>query len=293
MDLDKLVSVIVPCYNQALYLPETLQSVLDQTYPHWECIIVNDGSSDNTEEIAKEWCSKDNRFIYVKKENGGLSSARNAGLQIAKGDYIQFLDSDDTIVSSKFEKQLSHFKDNVDIVITDYFPYDQENGLFLRRRSMNPFPDLINYKRDVIIKWESELSIPCHCVIFKSTLLHQDEALLFNEYLPNHEDWTFWVQLFYYSKGIFNLKEALANYRIHNQSMCADQEKMNQGFIKACEFNINFFNKKNDKPLKSLCEQKLNLIQGVNTLKYNNLKVVLSLFIPPILFKLKNKIFKK
>lgn len=83
-----LISVIVPCYNQAQYLDECLQSVVEQTYPNWECIIVNDGSPDNTEEIALQWTEKDSRFIYIKKENGGLSSARNAGLEIAKGKWI-------------------------------------------------------------------------------------------------------------------------------------------------------------------------------------------------------------
>ena len=77
-----LVSIIVPCYNQAQYLPETLDSVLAQTYPYWECIIVNDGSPDNTEEIAKHYCEKDSRFKYVYKENGGLSSARNVSLHL-------------------------------------------------------------------------------------------------------------------------------------------------------------------------------------------------------------------
>lgn len=72
-----LISVIVPCYNQAQYLDECLQSVLDQTYQNWECIIVNDGSPDNTEEIALRWTKKDSRFRYLKKENEGLSSARN------------------------------------------------------------------------------------------------------------------------------------------------------------------------------------------------------------------------
>ncbi|WP_374360648.1 glycosyltransferase family 2 protein, partial [Cloacibacterium sp.] len=74
-----LISVVVPCYNQAQYLDECLQSVLNQTYQDWECIIVNDGSPDHTEEIAKNWVEKDTRFIYLSKENGGLSSARNAG----------------------------------------------------------------------------------------------------------------------------------------------------------------------------------------------------------------------
>ncbi len=100
--MNPLISVIVPCYLQAEYLDECLQSVYDQTYSNWECIIVNDGSLDNTEEIAKRWLEKDNRFRYIYKENGGLSSARNAGIREAKGEWIQFLDSDDMIHKSKF-----------------------------------------------------------------------------------------------------------------------------------------------------------------------------------------------
>ena len=65
-----LVSIIVTCYNQAHYLPDSLGSVLAQSYPYWECIIVDDGSPDNTEEVAQEWLAMDDRFRYVKKENG-------------------------------------------------------------------------------------------------------------------------------------------------------------------------------------------------------------------------------
>ena len=84
--MNPLVSIIVPCYNQAQFLPEALQSVLEQTHTNWECIIVNDGSPDNTEGVAQEWLVKDSRFKYVYKENGGLSSARNAGLDKVVGD---------------------------------------------------------------------------------------------------------------------------------------------------------------------------------------------------------------
>ena len=95
-----LVSIIVPCYNQAHYLDESLNSVLNQTYTNWECIIVNDGSPDNTEKVAQKWCKKDERFRYVKKENGGLSSARNTGVKRSKGEFILPLDSDDVIHES-------------------------------------------------------------------------------------------------------------------------------------------------------------------------------------------------
>uniref|UniRef100_UPI0040481146 glycosyltransferase family 2 protein n=1 Tax=Mariniflexile sp. TaxID=1979402 RepID=UPI0040481146 len=92
-----LVSIIVPCYNQAQYLDEALESVLSQTYENWECIIVDDGSPDNTNEIVQKWVEKEARFIYLKKENGGLSSARNAGISKANGEFILPLDADDKI----------------------------------------------------------------------------------------------------------------------------------------------------------------------------------------------------
>ncbi len=92
-----LISIIVPCYKQAHFLKESLQSVLEQTYGHWECIIVNDGSPDNTGKVATEWCRKDARFKYLYKENGGLSSARNVGIEASKGTFILPLDADDLL----------------------------------------------------------------------------------------------------------------------------------------------------------------------------------------------------
>jgi glycosyltransferase involved in cell wall biosynthesis len=95
--MDLLVSIIVPCYNQGHFLSEALNSVLNQTYSNWECIIVNDGSTDNTDKIADSWVLRDDRFKYIFKENGGLSSARNEGIKNAIGEFILPLDSDDII----------------------------------------------------------------------------------------------------------------------------------------------------------------------------------------------------
>jgi hypothetical protein len=115
----------------------------------------------------------------------------------------------------------------------------------------------------------------------------------FDESLPNHEDWVFWVKLFYFSKKIFNLNESLVSYRIHNKSMCTDTEKMNKGFIMACEINIAFFNSLNNKPLKLLCEQKRNHLQGIRFYQPSYLKSFLVMFVPPILLLIKNKLSKK
>ena len=100
------VTIIVPCYKQAKYLPVTLTSVYAQTLTDWECLVIDDGSPDETGRIATEWTGRDARFYYHRKENGGLSSARNFGLRLARGRYIQFLDSDDIILPEKLSTQV-------------------------------------------------------------------------------------------------------------------------------------------------------------------------------------------
>ena len=92
-----IVSIIIPCYNQAKYLSETLDSVLNQTYQDWECIIINDGSSDNTEDIAKKYCANDSRFFYIYQDNQGVVAARNNAISQSHGKYILPLDGDDII----------------------------------------------------------------------------------------------------------------------------------------------------------------------------------------------------
>lgn len=255
-----LISIIIPCYNQGKYLTDTLVSVYQQTYKNWECIIVDDGSTDHTPEIAREWCAKDDRFCIVKKDNGGLSSARNAGLKIAKGEYIQFLDSDDFLHTEKFQIQLQFFNDDIDIVICDYLPFDQVSGQYCANRYMSPFPDPQYFKDQIIMDWENGLSIPCHTVLFKSAILRKCNSLIFDETLPNHEDYSFWVKIFHYSIGLVNVRESLASYRIHSESMCSDYDKMKYGFIQSCRSNIAFFNSLNDDVKVRLCKKKLKYI---------------------------------
>ncbi|GEL12388.1 Glycosyltransferase involved in cell wall bisynthesis [Flavobacterium glycines] len=288
INIQSLVSIIVPCYNQAQYLDECLRSVIEQSYTNWECIIINDGSSDNTREIAHQWLKKDSRFQYIYKENGGLSSARNTGLKIARGDYIQFLDSDDMLNRFKLEKQLDCFTSAIDIVICDYFPFDNETKAFKRERYMNPFPSSNQFKIEIISKWESGLSIPCHCILFKSKLLNQNEQIIrFEESLPNHEDWVFWVKVFYYSQGISNLSYSLADYRIHQESMCSDYVTMKEGFRLAGKLNLLFFENLNEGKFIKLCQEKLDSF--VEKKKTFNIIKVIKLFLPPIIFKVVKK----
>ena len=123
-----LISVIVPSYNQAKYLDECLQSVLDQTYTDWECIIVNDGSPDNTEEVAKKWVEKDSRYKYLHKKNGGLSSARNAGIETAKGEWILPLDADDKIGNQYLELAEKEFEKGYTVIYCEAEFFGNETG---------------------------------------------------------------------------------------------------------------------------------------------------------------------
>jgi len=124
------VSIVVPCYNQAQYLDESLNSLLNQTFTDWECIIVNDGSPDDTEKVAQQWEAKDPRFTYLYKENGGVSSARNLGIQNAKAEFILTLDADDKYEATFIEKALTVLLNNGEIGIVSswgrYFTNEKE-----------------------------------------------------------------------------------------------------------------------------------------------------------------------
>lgn len=107
-----LISIIVPAYNIADYLPRCLDSILNQTYSNLEVIVISDGSTDGTNEIIKKYTDKDSRIVPVYKENSGVSDTRNKGLDIAKGDYIGFVDGDDYIEPEMYERLLNNLLEN-------------------------------------------------------------------------------------------------------------------------------------------------------------------------------------
>ena len=129
---NELISVIVPIYNVENYLRMCLDSIQNQTYTNFECLLINDGSPDNSAEICREYVAKDSRFRYFEKENGGLSSARNYGIERAEGAFITFVDSDDWLEANALEifseKQNQY---DADIVVSSYCLYDEERETYL------------------------------------------------------------------------------------------------------------------------------------------------------------------
>jgi teichuronic acid biosynthesis glycosyltransferase TuaG len=119
---DQLVSIIVPAYKAAPYIRRTIESVIAQTYPHWEMLIADDCSPDDTREVVKQWSQRDPRVKLIALErNGGPAAARNASLQRASGRWIAFLDSDDMWLPQKLERSLAHAQANrAALVFTGY-----------------------------------------------------------------------------------------------------------------------------------------------------------------------------
>ena len=120
----QLISIIVPIYNVEDYLRQCLDSILEQTLSHFEVILVNDGSPDSSGDICREYVEKDSRFHYFEKENGGLSDARNYGIERARGEYLTFIDSDDYIDPLHLEYLYNTLMNNdADISVSNYMNY--------------------------------------------------------------------------------------------------------------------------------------------------------------------------
>jgi glycosyltransferase involved in cell wall biosynthesis len=238
MEDSSLISIIIPCYNQAHYMNEALQSVFDQTYENWECIIVNDGSFDDTEKIAKKWIAKDTRFNYLYKENGGVSSARNLGIEKAKGDFFQFLDSDDFLDKEKFELSLNQMKiignEKVNIVISNFRMFTKKP-----EKSSKPFcnlnPQLFNFE-SLLYQWNDEFSIQMQCGFFHSSLF---KTIRFPENLTAQEDWIVWVNLFKTGGKAIFIDKPLAFYRI-NPSSRTMTKGLYEDHMKAYEYFKHF-----------------------------------------------------
>ncbi|MGV1001572.1 glycosyltransferase family 2 protein [Empedobacter falsenii] len=169
MSVQPKISVIVPVYNTEKYLSKCLNSILNQTLKEIEVIVVNDGSKDNSQEIIDEFVSKDSRLVSIQKENGGLSDARNAGIDKAKGEFIAFVDSDDYIDLAMLEKmyELAE-RDESEIVLCDLVKVDEKGTEFRDLPQSPQLPEKIVLSDDFTIF--GEMSCFACNKIFKKSL---------------------------------------------------------------------------------------------------------------------------
>lgn len=209
------VSIVIPCYGQAHYLEDAIESALTQTVL-CEVIVVNDGSPDNTSEIAKKYPVR-----LVEKKNGGLSSARNAGIAVAKGEYILTLDADDIISQDFLEKTLGLD----DIVGTQQQEFGDSHTLWINNNLHPTFED-----------FKKANQINC-CSLFKKEIWEKvggyDESMRIG-----YEDWYFWLKATKAGYKVTIVPEPLFFYRKHGQSMVSNAVKHHDEIYKYMMENI-------------------------------------------------------
>ena len=159
-----LVSIIITCFNQAHCIANTLKSVVAQTYTNWECIIVDDGSEDDSTEVIKEFIKDDTRFTYLFQDNQGVARARNKGFALATGCFINFMDGDDTFLPDKLKEQIQVFKDNPEIAVCIC-----DHQFYLEKQEVYKYYEFekltIKPLEQILFKWHNEEEKLPHCAI--------------------------------------------------------------------------------------------------------------------------------
>ncbi len=243
--MNHLISIITPVYNVEKFIVETIESVLKQTYSNWELILVDDGSTDGSAKVCKEYALKDDRIKYLHKTNGGQASARNLGIKNAKGEYITFLDSDDLYFEDKLE---NHFKDLKNHQADFY--YGAGLMLFENRKdnkieSYNWFYGE-NSGLDFFKILYHSCSVNINTVLVKKALF--DKVGLFDESaeLRGTEDWDLWLRIALKVESVYGNPEPKVYYRIHGDGIHFQKANMKIGKWKIYE---KFENQKIIKPL--------------------------------------------
>ena len=225
-----LISIIVPIYNVENYLRQCLDSIMNQTYQNFECLLINDGSPDNSADICREYVSKDSRFRYFEKENGGVSSARNLGIEHSKGEYITFIDSDDWVESDYLEVLYrALLEEQADIAISTYKQFNMDDNCYYLHSYQRGYDRKVFTNAELIDALYS-LYVYDNTYNFVSCKLVSREILKyirFNLSTSYGEDMEFWNKVFLISKKIVYVNKDTYIYRTtHDNSKHYEEESV-------------------------------------------------------------------
>lgn len=213
-----LVSIITPSHNSGSFIKETIDSILSQTYTSWELIIVDDLSSDNSNDIVEEIIDKnfDKKIFLIKnKKNFGPALTRNEAIRVAKGKYIAFLDSDDLWKSDKLEKQISFMENNNYPFTCTYFNQISEEGEYIS--VVNNIPNKISYNS--LLKSNK---VGCLTSIYDTGFFGK----VYMDNISKRQDYGLWLKLLKKTDYVHCLPEILADYRIRKNSVSSNKIKL-------------------------------------------------------------------
>lgn len=219
---ESLISIIIPTYNRADIIGETLDSIMAQTYTNWECIIVDDGSTDNTDAVINDYIIADSRFKFYKRPSNllkGPSACRNYGFEKCNGDFVHFMDSDDLYFPYSLETYLANAKETYDVVVAQVETTDFKTGIVNRINNLD-FENLIEefYLGSIIFY----VSGPFWKMSFLKT-----KKNLFDEKITRQDDWDFNIRMLLEKPQINILNIPLIKYRKHVDSLNSEVSKLN------------------------------------------------------------------
>lgn len=289
------ISVIIPVYNVEEYIEKCLNSVLMQTLRDIEIIIVNDGTKDNS--IEKILKYDDNRIVILNKENGGLSSARNAGLKVAKGKYTYFIDSDDFLLDNKCLEEMYEIteKDSSDIIVGNGYKYYSENNMKELYRDKKVFKRRVMNSKDFLIEFidSDSMQTPVYYNMYKTEFLKQNN--LFFKDGRIHEDQEFITRAFLLSGKVSIYPKSFYAYRQREGSIMSGTKKelSAQHTIMNCFELEEYYNKNvSNTKLKKILLNKLvsQLLYSFSNSQYKDINRECKKFLLRNSFKFKNKL---
>jgi len=235
--MSPLVSIIIPTYNRAHLIGETLDSIIAQTYTNWECIVVDDGSTDGTDELLTEYCKKDGRFQYhhrPKDRPKGANTCRNYGFELSKGEYVNWFDSDDIMLPDFLKIKYEVFEESFDLVICTGYKVDEN----LQNREAIFFYEKDNLFKEYVL-WRLQVLTPS--ILFRKRFLMDKE--LFSLDIYRGQETEFFSRLFFtLVKTQFKvLNKPMFLYRFHDNT----KTKKNNLYVKKYKESRRFISLEN------------------------------------------------
>lgn len=226
--IDPLISIIIPTYNRAFIIKETLDSIHIQSYANWECIIVDDASTDDTKIVIEEYSKNDSRFRFYKRPANtvkGANSCRNFGFSQAEGNLVQWFDSDDLLVNNAFELYVKEFEKapTSDVVIAKVQMVDLNSNVLIKKNTIQSE----NLVQDYFVG--NVAFYVCGPIWKKEFLTQQDK--LFCKNVSNLDDWDFNLRMLYADPEIIFIDLPLIKYRVHSNSLSHEIGKLNHNEI--------------------------------------------------------------
>lgn len=225
------ISIVMPVYNEAKYLGESINSILNQTFDDFELIIINDCSTDDSARIIRNYGDK--RIVSIDNEiNQGFPKSINIGLKLARGKYIAILDGDDVAINNRLELQYNYLNHHLYIFLVG------SSAIYIDGDG-NEIKKFRKYDDYEMLAWRLKKS----CSIIHPSVMFRNEGFLFNPYFKGASDYRFYLELLSAGKHLTNLPQFLVKYRLHKDSMSISNKEEQERLSNEAREKINFVSK--------------------------------------------------